>query len=748
MKFAKIAGTDISNIFRNRLIRVSVVAILIVPMLYSLCYLAAFWNPYGKLDELPVAVLNLDEGAALDGKTVNYGSWVIDDLKDNHEVKWSFITRGDLKDGLENTEYYSLFTIPEDFSQKIVSAKTGDPAVAELVYTSNQAKNFLASQISGNVEVQLKDKVSASVTKEYTKAAFDGLYDAKDGLVQAADGSKKLENGILTLDGKIPSLTEGVGQLGAGSAALNEGLAQLDSNSGALKKGSAQLSSGLNDLQEKLPALTNGTNRLLGGAQQLSSGLDELSGKMPALADGAAAVKKGTAALNASAGKLTGGAAQVLDGLSALVSMTESTADFDAAVEGIRQLAEGGADATAIGAALDQLQASYHTNLDAINGGLKNAKTGADSVKDGLMQLQYTLDASNAAMPDGSPTFAAGVNSLADGIGAADSGVSSLKTGASDLYDGLSSLNAQVPALASGVNRLADGGSALNSGIGSAAAGIGKLHDGSAALASGVRAMDSQLPALTDGVTQLADGSQELSEKLADGVSYLDGNLVNSSESMADYVSAPVEMSNRPLNPVPDYGTGFAPYFIPLSLWVGAILMFFIISPKEDPRFRANSAQAVIGKYLSYAFVGVLQAVMVGAVVLGLGLKPNHTALYFLTIIVMSLCSIAIVQALISLLGDAGRLIAIVLLILQLTADAGTFPLELVPNFFRVLNPFMPFTYCVTALRQAISGSDIVLVWQCLGVLAAFLGAFLVISIVFKKRGEKLQGKFEQMKIA
>ena len=161
MKFAKIAGNDISGIFRNRFIRVSVVAILIVPMLYSLCYLAAFWNPYGRLSDLPVAVLNLDKGAKLDGEDVNYGSQVTDDLKGNDEVGWSFISQDDLADGLENTQYYSLFTIPEDFSQKVVNAKTGAPTTAEIIYTSNQAKNFLASQIGGNVETQLKEKVSA-----------------------------------------------------------------------------------------------------------------------------------------------------------------------------------------------------------------------------------------------------------------------------------------------------------------------------------------------------------------------------------------------------------------------------------------------------------------------------------------------------------------------------------------------------------------------------------------------------------
>lgn len=804
MKFAKITGRDISSIFRNRFIRVSVIAILIVPMLYSLCYLAAFWNPYGRLDQLPVAVLNLDEGTVLDDKNVNYGSDVVADLKKNHEVAWSFISQDDLKDGLAATKYYSLFTIPKDFSQKIVSARTQEPAVAEIVYTSNQAKNFLASQISGNVETQLKDQVSSSVTKEYAKGAFDGLYDAKDGLSQALSGATQLYDGVSELNGKLPDLTSGVTALTDGSSALRSGLLQLNANAPALKNGGAQLTNGLDSLNSRLPALSEGAGQLASGADTLKGGIDaltsdssaliagigtaydgsvnlndginELNSNMPALTDGASALKAGTATLKATTDTLLQGSSDIASGLDTMISETSSTAQFETTVDQISALIDAG-DPTSLANAkglLEGLRTAYADGQSSLHDGLTDARDGVGQLKTGLSGMQYTLDPANATMPDGSPAFAAGVNQLNVGIGAAADGARQLAGGSSQLESGLSELNSKAPALAKGLEQLAGGadkldagaaalsqgtpaltdgvaqltagGNAISAGIMQASNGIGRLTDGSAALYDGLATLSGQMPALANGVGQLTDGSAELKTKLADGVSYIDGNLVNSSETMAEYVSDPVTVSNQPINPVPDYGTGFAPYFIPLSLWVGAILMFFIISPKEDPALKANSAQASVGKYLSYAFIGLLQAVMVGAVVLTLGLKPNNIALYFLTIIVMSLTAIAIVQTLISLLGDAGRLIAIVLLILQLTADAGTFPLELVPNFFKVLNPFMPFTYCVTALREAISGSNITLIWQCIGMLLIFLGAFLTLTILFKKRAEKMQERIQQLR--
>ncbi len=796
MKFAKIAGHDISGIFNNRFIRVSVIAILIVPMLYSLCYLAAFWNPYGRLDQLPVAVLNLDKGATLDGKEVNYGGNVVDDLKKNNEVKWSFITQEELAGGLQDTPYYSMFTIPEDFSQKIVTAKTASPAVAKIVYTSNQAKNFLASQISGNVETRLKDQVSASITREYTLAAFDGLYDAKDGLTEAQDGAGQLHDGLMTIQEKMPDLTNGAGQLANGASTLNSGLSTLNANTPALRNAGTQLKDGLNALNNQIPSLTDGANKLsegtgalksgintLGsnsemladginqsyaGADALNSGLNELSGSLPALKDGAAAVKDGTAALKTSAGGLRQGADQISGGLDTLIDSTSSTTEFDDAIAQITALIDS--DPATAKAALGALESTYHNDLGALNGGLNQAKDGLSSLEDGLTQLQETLDPTDASgfaagvdrlysgidsvsgavsgLNDGSARLASGLAEIDQKLPTLTDGISQLSQGANRLDAGANALSAQTPALATGVSQLAKGGNALNGGIDQATEGISRLAQGSGELSSGFTALNGQLPALTDGVSKLNDGSAELASKLADGVQYVDGNLVNSSQAMADYISDPVTVLDEPINPVPDYGTGFTPYFVPLSLWVGAILMFFIISPKADPRFAAGSIQSVIGKYLSYAFIGFLQAVMVGAVVFALGLKVNHIGLYFFTIIVMSFTAIAIVQALISLLGDPGRLIAIVLLILQLTADAGTFPLELVPNFFRVINPFMPFTYCVSALREAISGSNVMLIWQCIGILAIFLGAFLLLSILFKKRGEKFQDKMEQMRLA
>ncbi|EYE88720.1 hypothetical protein Q428_06435 [Fervidicella metallireducens AeB] len=212
MKFLKIATRDISSIFKDRLLRVSVVAIIIVPLLYSLLYLAAFWDPYSRLKDMPVAVVNLDSGAIKDGEKVNYGNDIIDKLKDNDKIGWRFVSQEEAEEGLNGSKYYAEFIIPEDFSKKVISAKDSKPEQPQILFSSNEKRNFLAAQINSKVQLELKDEISKTITKEYAEVVFDNLYDLKDGLNKAADGSGKLRDGLDAAKDGSKKLADGISQ--------------------------------------------------------------------------------------------------------------------------------------------------------------------------------------------------------------------------------------------------------------------------------------------------------------------------------------------------------------------------------------------------------------------------------------------------------------------------------------------------------------------------------------------------------
>ncbi|WP_234124850.1 YhgE/Pip domain-containing protein [Clostridium hydrogenum] len=1022
MNFLRIAWRDIVSILKNRFIRVSVIAIIVVPLLYSLLYLAAFWDPYSKLKSVPVAVVNLDKGSTKDGKDVNYGSDIVDRLKKNDELGWKFTSKGDADSGTKGEKYYAEFIIPEDFSENILSAKNGTPKQAKILYTDNEKRNFIASQVNGKVELMFKDDIVKNIADEYTKVTFDNLYDVKDGFKAAADGSKKIKdglsdakkgsddltNGIGQVKDKMPEIQDGTQKLYDGSKQMVNGIynTAVDSNGNplGLRNGAYEVSNGLNQaatavgtaqgqvsnavsglsnqksliqliniqnakamrnimgdagtlskvdlssLNNLAPMLTptnlastnkliqdvNGLNingilsmpqllqlmtpeniqnmnklltdtnelsqidttklkpmldlmgysnelsQLLSTATKLSNmDMTPIKSISPLLNTKNAAVlngllkgaqdnfggAQGSATLQFIQQQQTASAAYVqkadefgkeysevsakvndpsvpadekikelntlLGQYYALTTFTDTTMKSSAGT--MKQMSDTlgsmntliNANSKLISGTQSALTAS---NINSINAMLVNLEKAQEQISSS--ETQNAIKAVNSAMTSENVSYIqstlqkllsmksdldnnseslktvgtlltalnadkdslAKIAALQSDLKASAPMISTISTAMSDpsiqaqianapqllgqvtkvqkelkdnqellniAQDALNDGNVQraqnlisnIPTVSGQFNQLASGLNQLNNGAKALAGGIDTLGNGANKVAAGLNTLNSGMPTLKDGANKLYDGStqlndglgklydgsDELSTKLKDGSDKINKNLVNSSSTMGKFVSDPVSVKNTPFGEVKNYGTGFTPYFIPLSLWVGALMMFFVITDKVDDDLDASPASVVAGKFLSYGYIGIFQAVLVSAVVLTLGLHPKNLLLYFLFNIFMSYVFIAIIQCLVFLLGQAGRLLSIALLIVQLTSCAGTFPLEVVPKFFKVMNPFMPFTYCTSALRELIAGIDYSVLTKDTVILAATMFVFLGVSMVFKGHADRMQ---------
>lgn len=812
MNFLRIAKEDIKGILKNRFIRVSIIAIIVVPLLYSLLYLYAFWDPYSKLQDVHVAVVNNDKGTVMDGDKVNYGKQIEDELRGNSEIGWEITSEEAADEGLKGKEYYAKVVIPENFSSKVISAKEGQPERAQIEFVTNDKKNFLAAQINSKVETELKGKITSNVSSNYIEVAFDSLYEAKDGLTQAADGSKQIYDGLTTLNEKVPELADGANKLSDGSSQLVDGQVALNNGINEVANGSKALNDGVGQLYGKVPTLSNGVTALTKGTSDLKDGISSANSGSKQIADGSKALYNAyTSTLYPSVGQLKDGANQLNSALSAgnadiaeltaganLISNNSDalSAGYDKVSGGINSLIAGISEASSTNTEVATLlyQAANETDVNLKNkyiqealgklkdlgdkseaskkqikdltdgdsyfkGKLNEYTTGSKALANGTTslisktqggvgQLNAGVNKLYASLDPSTSEFGLGLKSISDNTATLSSGLNTMDAGAGQLKNGVNDLNSNIPILAAGINDLYNGSTALANGSGELSNGSSQLVNGQKELNSGVTQLTSAVPELTDGVNKLHDGGKELSTKLSEGADKLKNGLVNTAQDMGEFASQAIDMNANAINKVPNYGTGFAPYFIPLSLWIGAIMMFFVIPSKLKDEENLSKFDRVAGKYLSYAFVGVLQALLVSFVVLALGLKPTNVGVYILTNIFLSLVFVSVIQCLISLLGDAGRLLGIVLLILQLTACAGTFPLELVPTFFKILNPFMPFTYAVQALREVISAEVInySIVGKDFLILGLILVVFLTISIVLKNVGEKLSAKIEGRK--
>lgn len=629
--------------FKKYKIAAVVAAVIILPLAYSYLYLWAFWDPYSHLNDLPIAVVNVDKGATIGNEFKNIGNEVIDELKANDDVKWVFTTPEEAAKGLDNRQYYGEVVFPENFTEQIATVDSPDKIQGLFLYKINEKRNFLAGQVMNRVAIELKDKITKNVSKEIVKKMTDEMKTLPDSLTELNDGLKKIDDGSRTLYEKMGDLMSGQKKFGDGISSLDTGL------QGAVS-GSVQLK--------------DGANALNGGLTKLSGGLTELNANMPKLQGGAEGLETGLKTFNESIQKYTTGTTQYIDGVN---KSSEATA--------------------AIAASLQKYVAAHPEAMKDAN--IQTILKVMEAGKDGSAKLKAagdTLKASAQPLTEGSDKLAAGSTQLKAGLTAAALAVGQLADGSK--------------ALSEGATKLADGTVTLNKGLVAAKLGTSQLVDNSGKLLDGEKKIREGINKLEKGVDEASTGVGEAVDKANSKVKNIDQVDV--------FVSDPVKMQDEKVNPIPDYGTAFTPYFVSLSLWVGALMMFFAIYLDQNVRFRRkqNNSKGIV-RFLAYTGIGVAQAAVVAFVLMNsLHLTVKSVGLFYLSCIVISLAFVSIMRFLLVHIGDVGKFLGVLFLILQLTACGGTFPMELVPQFFQDINPYMPMTYSVNVLKEVISGID------------------------------------------
>ncbi|HDR5269195.1 YhgE/Pip family protein [Bacillus cereus] len=1101
MKWNQLLRKEFTEIIKSKKILIPIIAVLFVPILYAGMFLWAFWDPYKQLDDLPVAVVNLDKGAVFDGKPIEVGKGLVDNLKDNTSFKWEFVSEKEAEKGMEGRKYYMLVRIPDDFSSNATTLLKDDPKPLNLEYIPNESLNFLSSQIGGTAIEKIKGEVSSTLTKTYAEKMFDSIQDVSKGLADGAEGANKLHDGSSELHDGSSKVTDGLHTLQGKSGEMKDGAQKLADGSNKLVDGSGKVTNGLNTLNSKTGEMQTGIGKLVDGSGKVTDGLHVLnsnvgigklvsgsgkvtdglhvlnsnagigklvsgSGKVTdglhvlnsnagigKLVDGSGKVTDGLHALNSNAGigklvdgsgkvtnglnmlnsktgemqtgigKLVSGSGKVTDGLNTLNSKTgemqkgigelrdgsekvtgglnelvsksgdlkTGTTDLSNGmgklVEGRSQLEKGSqeiqkglqdlnSNVQKSAAGLEEMQSKVPSILNTVNEkidgaganvnqlneltqstagdaktaaqdvanlqkqieslpkeyqeqlqpfitsavkstatvqqkaagvaggtnklneevkqlkgeihqttnglqnklpnpegvktlaggiekltnaqnefvskfhgfgeGLDKAKIGANKLKDGSVQLidgvtqlqsgsgkvtaglgELYAGANQMAgginqLADGSAQvtgglgtvseranqMAGGINQLADGssqvtggLGTVSVGVSKLADGSGQVTDGLGTVSVGVSKLADGsgqvtgglgtvsvgVSKLADGSSQVTGGLGTVSVAVNQLADGSSQVTGGLGTLSAGANQMSGGITQLTDGSSQVTtglgtlngglnqmstgstqlidgvNKLADGSGKVTDGLVKVNDGSGelaeklgegaektgevkgtdktyDMFASPVKVKTEKMAEVPNYGTGFTPYFLSLGLFVGALLLSIVYPLRDTVGVPKSGFSWFISKFGVLLSVGIIQAIVADVILLfGLGVEVQSIPYFILFSIVTSLAFIALIQCLVTAFGDAGRFIAIITLIIQLTTSAGTFPLELIPKFLQPFNAWLPMTYSVSGLKAVVSSGDFNFMWQNIGMLMIFivvlsLGTIASLTLMHKRQ--------------
>lgn len=696
------------QLLTNKKILIPVIAVLLIPLLYSGMFLWAFWDPYEKLDELPVAVVNMDEGANYEGEPLTIGKDLQDNLKENDGFKWEFVSKEQAYQGLDKQHYYMVIEIPKDFSNRATTLLDENPSALEMKFVPNESYNFLSAQIGSTAVEKIKEEVAKELTSTYAEAMFDNLEKMADGYKQAADGTSELNNGVHALQD--------------GSVALKKGLEQAAEKSIVFQDGVGKVYGGVKDVHKGNQELSKGLGQLLEGQGKLSSASEQLQAGAGSLNDGLVKSNDGMAQLQQAQQELTNGAGSLADGAAKLNA-------------GTSKLEEGASHA--------------RQKAEQLNQGMMQLKKALEPmIEQASEEQQAQINASFEELMKGSGEFSQGLMALEQGASELNAGTASLEQNGRKLAEGNKNFQSGLAELAHGTEQLTEGSSEILKGqtdfnqgltqfgekLSEANEGSKKLAEGSGQLLEGMEQLDGGSKQFQQGTKELAEGSNKISSGLSEvgkGTEELEGKLKDASEKSGsikgtdktyNMISEPVKVKSEVENGVPNYGTGFAPYFLSLGLFVGALLLS-IVYPMRDPAGEPRSGTAWFsGKVAVPAAVGILQALLADAVlILGLGVEVKSLPLFILFSILTSFTFIAMVQFLVTTLGDPGRFVAILILILQLTTSAGTFPLELIPDALQPFNLLLPMTYSVSGFKAVISSGDIGFMWENVWILSGFM---------------------------
>mgnify|MGYP000860745341 FL=1 len=663
------------HLCKNKILLLSMAVISFIPIMYSGFFLGSIWDPYGQVKNLPVAFVNEDKGAQLNGQTVNIGQSVEQKLKSNHDLGWEFVNKQQADDGVNSGHFYAVVTVPTDFSAKAASITQNKPQQAVIRYTTTPAKNYIGSLVSNQAAEKVKASVAEQITQVYAKGVLENVGKLGGGLETAAGGAATLHGGLTQLQAGAQTYTGGVRQLAVNQRAMANGLARLGDGSRQLQTGLGQLSNGLPS-ESQVAQLTSGMKQLQAGLNQLNTSVHNPS---PMLVSQQNKVQN---------------EAQTL-----AKTMQTSLADLLAAGVVLKDL---GSQAVASGGSTTITLPQISQLSQALSKTQTISVQAAALLKD-LQILTQSLSTQQAQLQTGVSTLNNGVNQLAPKAITALNGYNSLRTANNQLLAGSSSLTN----------------------------GLAQAQTGSQQLANGARLLDSRSGVLTNGASQLTGGADTLATKLADASRQL--KIQPTGAATQQQMASPVKSETTKQGDVPNYGYALAPYVLSLSLFVGAIALNIIYPirktfAEQENAFRWWLAKVSVVGTVAFAQATILMLIMVYC----LGLVPDHPGHFIGAVYLTSFVYMSIVSLLVIMLDNPGRFLAMVLLVLQLGSSEGTFPIQTANGFFQAVNPLVPMTYSIRALRQAISGGlNNSFYTDSMWVLAGFLLAANVLMLGF-----------------
>lgn len=746
---------ELKALIKNPKLIITMIGVALVPALYNLSFLGSMWDPYGRVNDLPIAVVNQDKSAKMADESLAIGDDMVDKMSKNKELDYHFVSSKSAQKGLKKGDYYMVITLPEDLSQRATTLLNPEPQKLTIRYQTSKGHGMVAAKMGETAMTKLKESVSQNITKTYTSAVFSSMTELQSGLKEASTGSQALASGVKTAQAGSQTLSTNLTALTGASQQFQQGTGRLTSGLTTYTDGVNQVKNGLGTLSTDIPNYLNGVSRLSQGAFQLNQGLSQLT-QATTLSDekakgiqflivGLPVLNQGIQQLNTELSTMETpnlNADELGNSLGAIVQAAKQVIAEETAAQNEQLLA---LQATSVyqsltaeqqgelAAALSQSDKSQTVSAaQTILSSVQTLSTGLQTLSQGnsLAQLDQLKAAvlqiasqSNQALPGASSAL----SELSIGLSKVNGSLNQqVLPGSNQLTTGLAQLNGYNTAIGSGVTKLSEGATALSTKSGELLNGSQQLSEGAGKLADGSFQLSQGGNQLTSGLTDLSTGLSTLNGSLAKASQQL--SLVSVQDKNARAVSKPVLLNEKDRDDVKTNGIGMAPYMIAVSLMVVALSTNVIFANSLSGRPVKNKWDWAKQKLVINGFISTVGSIILYVAIQLLGFEAHYGMKTLGFIILSGWTLMALVTALVGWDDRYGSFASLVMLLLQVGSSGGSYPIELSGAFFQTLHPFLPMTYVVSGLRQTISldgniGLEI-------KVLTGFLLAFMVLALL------------------
>lgn len=730
---------DIHNILTNWVVAVIIGGLIFLPSLYAWLNIYASMDPYAHTANMKIAIVNEDTGANVRGEDIHVGNDVIANLSTNKSFSWQFTSREKAIDRLKNGDYFAVIVIPSDFSQKLTSILSNQPTKAHIDYYVNEKINAVSPKITIKGASGLTQQVSSEFISTVNGTLFAIFNTIGVEMEREIPNLRTFENYIFTIEQHLPGIETFLAQTAKGGkeaeTLLNHTITQVPEVEKLTNEGLTTIQQGLkliNEADTLFTELSPIIKKDLEAVQNIAQRFTELVGKLEnanvdtaTIAQTKDTIKK---QLDASHEKINSS----IQTLEALQKLTQADASTRKQLENKVQNV-----LTALQQSNSEDVKTLLTNkkiieqLEAIRGDLQANPSLTDyslSSLTALNQLNTLLtDVSNKVQQLNNIDGEKIKKDLADVQSVAQNASNNLNQFLTHYND---HLEPQIrTTLSSAKNTLTNASSMLTDVKSFLPQVSDRLTNAKNTLATAnktIATVQSNFPALSTKIKDLAEKLRTL-ESEAD-ISEIVQLLKNDVNAERDFFEEPIKLQEHRMFPIDNYGTAMTPFYTVLSIWVGCLLLISLLSVDIHDNHQYSIREVYFGRLLTFATFSFIQTLIItiGDIVL---LDGSISAPYYFIPfgLLISLVFVTVVYTLVSVFGNVGKALAIVMLVLQIAGSGGTYPVELLPKFFQIINPFLPFTYAIEMMREAVGG----IIWSKVFVDLAFLSFFWLIFILF-----------------